>query len=89
MTNSYKTTLYIGVTANLPRRVWEHRTHYDEKSFTSKYNLELYVYYEFFPDIEQAIARETQLKKWSRTKKDALIGVMNPQWNDLYETIIA
>jgi len=87
MTNKNRTTLYIGVTANLERRVWEHRTHYDKRSFTSKYNLVNCVYREFFTDIEQAIQRETQLKKWSREKKNALISKTNPDWVDLWTDI--
>ncbi len=69
MTNGNKTTLYIGITNNLQRRVWEHRTHYDKHSFIAKYNLEYCIYYEYFSSIEQAIERETQLKKWNRVKK--------------------
>jgi len=87
MTNKNRTTLYIGVTASLERRVWEHRTHYDKRSFTAKYNLVNCVYREFFTDIEQAIQRETQLKKWSREKKNALISKMNPDWVDLWTDI--
>jgi len=87
MTNKNRTTLYIGVTNDLPRRVWEHRTHYHINSFTAKYNLEYCVYYEFFPDIEQAIEREKQLKRWNRNKKDMLINSMNSMWNDLWEDI--
>jgi putative endonuclease len=87
MTNEHKTTLYIGVTSNLQRRVWEHRTHYNPHSFTAKYNLEQCIYYECFDDIEQAINRETQLKKWSRAKKEALINAANSEWNDLWTDI--
>ncbi len=87
MTNKNKTTLYIGVTNNLQRRVWEHRTHYNKESFTAKYNLEHCVYYEYFHGIEQAINRETQLKKWNRAKKETLINNMNPEWEDLWEEI--
>ena len=87
MTNKNRTTLYIGVTADLKRRVWEHRTHYDKRSFTAKYNLEYCVYYEFFTDIAQAIQRETQLKKWRREKKEVLINNINPEWKDLWEDI--
>jgi putative endonuclease len=87
MTNKHKTTLYIGVTSNLPRRVEEHRKHADPNSFTAKYNLEYCVYYEGFTSIEEAIAREKQLKRWSRAKKEMLINALNPQWNDLWEDI--
>lgn len=87
MTNKNKTTLYIGVTNNLQRRIWEYRTHYDKNSFTAKYNLEQCIYYEHFAGIESAIARETQLKKWNRMKKETLINKMNPEWNDLWVKI--
>jgi putative endonuclease len=83
MTNRHKTTLYIGVTSDLEGRVQEYRTHCYQKSFTSKYNLENCIYYEVFLDIEQAIGREKQLKKWSRNKKEILINRINPQWNNL------
>jgi len=83
MTNKYKTTLYIGVTADLERRVQEHYTHFHKHSFTSKYNLEKCVYYETYINIEQAIERETQLKKWSRAKKEQLINRINPEWKSL------
>ena len=83
MTNLHGTTLYIGVTNDLERRVHEHRTHLNKHSFTTKYNLVKCVYYENFPDIEQAIERETQLKKWSRSKKEVLINRLNPKWDNL------
>ena len=68
MTNKNRTTLYLGVTTNLIKRVSEHRTHYYKGSFTDKYNLELIVFYEFHSTIEEAISREKQVKKWSRAK---------------------
>ncbi|MDR2906876.1 MAG: GIY-YIG nuclease family protein [Bacteroidales bacterium] len=83
MTNKHKTTLYIGVTNDLERRVQEHRMHQHQHSFTAKYNLENCVYYEIFLDIEQAIDREKQLKKWSRNKKEMLINRINPKWDNL------
>ncbi|MDR0834169.1 MAG: GIY-YIG nuclease family protein [Candidatus Symbiothrix sp.] len=83
MTNKNKTVLYIGVTNDLRRRVFEHRTHYNKNSFTAKYNLEFCIYYEYFMDIRSAIDRETELKKWSRAKKDALINSKNPLWENL------
>ena len=88
MTNKNKTTLYVGVTSNLLNRVNEHKTHKYKNSFTDKYNLEYLVYYEFASTIEEAIARETQVKKYRREKKDALINSLNPQWSDLWEEII-
>lgn len=80
MTNKNKTTLYIGVTNNLQRRVYEHSKHLIKNSFTDKYNLEFCIYYEEFPDIQSAIAREKQLKGWGRQKKENLITSKNPQW---------
>ncbi|MDR3184110.1 MAG: GIY-YIG nuclease family protein [Prevotellaceae bacterium] len=87
MTNKNKTTLYIGVTNNLRRRVGEHRTHYMPHSFTDRYNLEYCIYFEHFAGIEQAINRETQLKKWNKTKKEMLINAKNPEWKDLWNDI--
>lgn len=87
MTNKVKSTLYIGVTSNLLNRIWEHKEHLFKNSFTDKYNLEYCVYYENFGTIEEAIAREKELKKWRREKKDNLINSMNPDWKDLWEVI--
>ena len=75
-------TLYIGVTNDLVRRVYEHRMKLID-GFTKQYHLTQLVYYEAGSDIVEAIAREKQLKGWSRAKKLALIKTMNPQWNDL------
>ena len=74
--------LYIGVTSDLSGRIWEHKTGV-YAGFTKKYKLNQLVYHEFFDDIEIAIAREKQLKGWSRAKKIALIEKMNPGWEDL------
>lgn len=88
LTNYNQTTLYIGVTNNLVRRIFEHKEKFN-KSFSQKYNLNKLVYYEVFPDINQAILREKQLKGGSRQKKIDLINSFNPDWNDLYEIIIS
>lgn len=80
-------TLYIGVTSDLVKRVWEHKNNL-VKGFTEKYNVHLLVYYEQFEDIEQAILREKQMKKWNRYWKIKLINKINPNWDDLYEQII-
>ena len=72
-------TLYIGVTNNLERRLFEHRN----KAFTSEYNVDKLVYYEQTDDISAAILREKQLKKWNRKWKIELIEKGNPQWRDL------
>ncbi len=83
LTNSNKTTLYIGVTNNLLRRLYEHVKTPKPGSFTYRYNLFHLVYAEVQPSIIEAIAREKQLKRWSRKKKDALITNANPEWKDL------
>ena len=86
LTNKNKTTLYLGVTSNLIRRVQEHKNKYYPKSFTAKYNLTYLIFYELFSHIEDAIAREKQVKKWNRNKKEQLISTTNPNWVDLWET---
>lgn len=85
LTNKNKTTLYIGVTANLIRRVQEHKNKRNPNSFSSKYNLYFLIYYEHFSDIVEAIMREKQLKNWRRSKKEILIALINPNWEDLWE----
>ncbi len=87
MTNKYRTTLYIGVTSNLMSRIWEHQNQVDLKSFTSRYKLNLCVYYEGFFSIEEAILREKELKSWKRAKKNQLIEIKNSKWEDLSEEI--
>ncbi|MCH7620940.1 MAG: GIY-YIG nuclease family protein [Chloroflexi bacterium] len=80
MTNGVR-TLYIGVTHDLMRRVFEHKEKLVE-GFTKRYNITMLVYYETTSDIRAAIAREKQLKSWRRSKKIALIESSNPQWKD-------
>ncbi|MBA2407602.1 MAG: GIY-YIG nuclease family protein [Chitinophagales bacterium] len=87
MTNKLKTTLYIGVSSNLKQRISQHKEHIYKGSFTDKYNLEYCVYYENFLTIQEAIAREKQIKKWRREKRVALINSINPSWLDLWEEI--
>lgn len=82
MTNQRNTTLYIGVTGNLPKRVWEHKEKI-VKGFTKKYNIDKLVYYEVYSDPLSAIEREKQLKNYSRKKKEELINKENPEWRDL------
>lgn len=83
MTNKNRTTLYIGVTNGLCRRVYEHKNHLIKNSFTDKYNLEYCIYYEEFPYFDLAIQREKELKKWNRQKKEDLINKKNPEWKVL------
>ena len=78
LANWSDSVLYIGVTGNLPRRLYEHRN-----GFTKQYNVHKLVYYEYTNDVYSAISREKQLKGWRRSKKDALIPKMNPDWHDL------
>ena len=80
-------TLYIGVTSHLVKRIWEHKNDLGD-GFTKKYHIHTLVWYELHDDMESAIQREKQLKKWKRQWKIRLIHEMNPAWNDLYETII-
>jgi putative endonuclease len=77
-------TLYIGVTTDLVKRVWEHRNEFFSASFTGCYNVKTLVWYEAHPDIVAAIQREKQLKHWQRKWKIQLISKENPLWRDLY-----
>jgi putative endonuclease len=83
MTNKNKTTLYIGVTNDLQRRIDVHKSHFNKSSFSDKYNLEYCVYFEEYPFFDLPIKREKELKKWSRFKKEQLINTVNPEWNVL------
>ena len=80
-------TLYIGVTSDLIKRCWEHRTG-ATVGFTKKYEVHQLVYYELHQNMYSAITREKQLKKWSRKWKLGLIEEHNPQWNDLWDEIV-
>lgn len=82
MTNYSETSLYIGVTSNLQRRIWEHKNKAVD-GFTKKYNVNRLVYYELTDSIETAINREKQLKRWHRDWKINLIKEMNPEFRDL------
>jgi putative endonuclease len=83
MANNHGTVLYIGVTSNLERRVWEHENHLNADCFTAKYNCCKLVYYECVSNMQSAIAREKQLKNWQREWKNKLIESINPTWKDL------
>jgi putative endonuclease len=87
MANQKNGTIYIGVTGNLLKRVYEHK-HNMIKSFTNQYNIHRLVYYEATGSIHSAIAREKQLKKWNRQWKIKLIEEMNPGWHDLYNVLM-
>ena len=84
ITNKYNTVLYTGVTNDLQRRIYEHKSKLIE-GFTKKYNITKLVYYETYEDAYTAISREKQIKAGSRQKKIDLINNLNPGWKDLYE----
>lgn len=77
-------TLYIGMTNDLKRRVYEHKEELIE-GFSKKYNCKKLVYYEYFTDVKHCIEREKQIKNWRREKKENLIRKVNPSWKDLLE----
>lgn len=83
--NKIRSILYIGVTSDIAGRIWEHKNHIYEKSFTKRYHVTDLVYYEFFDSIEAAIRREKQLKRWRRDRKFNLIYSMNPKLEELYD----
>ena len=86
MADRYRGTIYIGVTSDLAARVWAHRERRGSK-FCARYGLTRLVYAKHAPTIEEAIAREKAMKKWSRAWKIELIERSNPEWNDLWEQI--
>lgn len=79
-------TLYIGVTGNLRKRIWEHKNKVVE-GFTKKYKIDKLIYFEQTENVMSALEREKQLKKWSRIKKINLINESNPNWEDLYNNL--
>ncbi len=83
ITNKNKTVLYTGVTNNLKRRLSEHKE--GKSNFTSRYNVQFLLYYEYFGWIDEAVAREKEIKGWSRKKKEILINKLNPDWHFLNE----
>lgn len=87
MTNHPNEVLYVGVTSDLIKRVWEHKNHVVD-GFTKKYNITKLVYYEQGEDIYGAICRKKQIKSKLRKKKIEMINKMNPEWKDLYDDII-
>jgi putative endonuclease len=83
LTTNRNGTLYVGVTSDLIRRIWQHRDHL-APGFTNRYNVTRIVWYELHDTMENAITREKQLKKWNRAWKIRLIEESNPYWNDLW-----
>jgi putative endonuclease len=86
ISNFNNKVLYIGVTNDLKRRIYEHKNKLI-KGFTSKYNINKLVFFEQFNNINEAIQREKQMKKWNRKWKDELIEKVNPEWKELYDEI--
>ncbi len=86
VTNKIKTVLYIGITNDLQRIIYEHEKGVIQ-GFTKKYNCNFLIYYEHFQEIEEAIEREKEIKKWRREKKEKLIQSLNPNWNFLNQSI--
>ncbi len=80
-------TLYIGVTSDLVQRIWEHKNDWVD-GFTKRYGVHKFVWYEEYEDIEDAIQREKNIKRWRREWKLDLIEQMNPSWRDLYEDLV-
>jgi len=87
LANEHNTTLYVGVTSDLIKRIYEHKNGFVD-SFSKKYNLHKLVYYQQYDDMYAAISREKPLKKWPRSWKISLIEKMNPAWHDLYQNIV-
>ena len=87
MANERNGTLYTGVTGNLSRRVYEHKTHKYQDSFTDIYELNMLVYFKEFSNIDAAIRHEKRIKKWDRNWKKDLIERYNPEWKDLYDNL--
>ena len=88
LSNTANTTIYTGVTNDLERRLWEHKSHVDANSFTARYNVTKLVHYEITPDVRAAIEREKQIKGWNRKRKNKLVESKNPAWAELYKTIL-
>ena len=87
LTNKPRGTLYVGVTSDLVKRIWQHKNNVFE-GFSSIYHLHTLVWFEQHASMEAAILREKQIKGGSRQKKIALIDTLNPQWLDLYERLL-
>ncbi len=87
ITNKNNTTLYTGVTSNLPERILQHKEKLYERSFPARYHLCKLVYWESYQEIGDAIGREKQIKAGSRKKKLDLIAALNPEWKDLYDDV--
>ena len=88
MVNENNHVIYVGITNDLVRRVYEHKNHLDKGSFTDRYNVEKLVYFEITSDVNSAISREKQIKGWNRNRKNKLVERINPNWDDIYNDIL-
>ena len=88
LSNATTKVVYTGVTNDLIRRVHQHKEHIDPNSFTAKYHVDRLVYYEEYGDVRDAIDREKQIKSWNRKRKNDIVSDFNPEWVDLFESII-
>jgi len=88
LTNCTNTVLYVGVTRDLVRRIYEHKHKLDKESFTAKYDVHKLVYFESTSDVKAAIEREKQIKGWNRKRKNKLVESRNPNWAELNDLIL-
>jgi putative endonuclease len=88
LSNTTHTTVYVGVTNDLVRRIYEHRNDLDPNSFSARYKVHDLVYFEELGDIYEALSREKQIKGWNRARKNRLVESKNPMWRDLYISIL-
>ena len=89
LTNDHKNVMYVGVTNDLVRRMHEHKNHLIRNSFTARYNVDRLVYYEYTKNPMAAVEREKQIKGWNRARKNKLVESKNPNWEDLYQSILS
>ena len=88
LSNKINTAIYTGVTRDLVHRVYEHKHHLDPNSYTARYDITKLVYYESTTDVKAAIEREKQIKSWNRKRKNKLVESRNPDWAELYDSIL-
>jgi putative endonuclease len=88
LSNQPRGTLYVGVTSDLIKRTWQHKEAFVD-GFSAKYGLKTLVWYEIHEDINEAIKREKQLKKWNRIWKIEMVEKSNPDWRDLYPELVS
>ena len=87
LSNKKMGTLYVGSTSDLVGRIWQHK-HHEIPGFTSRYNVNKLVYYEWHDKLENMVKRERQIKEWKRAWKLSLVIELNPDWKDLYDSVL-